>query len=403
MIGNVPNGWRVEKLKDITEFLTCGVAKRPEYVEKEIGIPFLSSKNAKTNRMILDDYNCVSKEDYEILTKYYKPQRGDILYTRVGSFGEAVVVNVDFDFAVFVSLTIMRVKSNIVNNHYISNILNSPLIKQLANEKARGIGVKNLNVSDVRNFNIPIPPLPQQEKIVKVLDISSLLIEKQKELIADYDLFLKSKFIEMFGDPIKNPMGWEVEKLDNFTTLVSSGSTPKGGQSSYLDEGEIRFIRSQNVRMNEMDYDGIYYISDEVYTKMKRSQVKFNDVLLNITGASIGRTAIYKDTTRANVNQHVCIIRLTEELNNEYLSFMISIDSFQNQIISNQSGATREALNYSQIKKFNIQYPPIELQNKFAQIVEKIETIKNQETQKLEHLETLHKSLMDKAFKGEVI
>jgi type I restriction enzyme S subunit len=275
-------------------------------------------------------------------------------------------------------------------------------MKQIANEKARGIGVKNLNVGDVRKFLIPIPPLPQQEKIVKILDISSQLIEKQKELIADYDLFLKSKFIEMFGDPIQNPMGWEVEKLDKFATLVSSGSTPKGGQSSYLDEGEIRFIRSQNVRMNKMDYNGIYYISEELYTKMKRSQVKYNDVLLNITGASIGRTAIYKDTTRANVNQHVCIIRLTEELNNEYLSFMISTDSFQNQIISNQSGATREALNYSQIKKFNIPYPPIDLQNKFAQIVEKIETIKTKETQKLEHLEILHKSLMDKAFKGEI-
>jgi len=96
----------------------------------------------------------------------------------------------------------------------------------------------------------------------------------------------------MFGDPIKNSMEWKVEKLDKFTTLVSCGSTPKGGQSSYLDEGEIRFIRSQNVRMNKMDYNGIYYISEEVYTKMKRSQVKFNDVLLNITGASIGRTAI---------------------------------------------------------------------------------------------------------------
>jgi len=81
---------------------------------------------------------------------------------------------------------------------------------------------------------------------------------------------------------------------------------------------------------------------------------------------------------------------------------MISTDSFQNQIISNQSGATREALNYTKIKKFNIPYPPIDLQNKFSSMVKKIATIKKKETQKLQLLETLHKSLMDKAFKGEI-
>ena len=74
-------------------------------------------------------------------------------------------------------------------------------------------GIRNLQLKRYLNTKIPIPPLPQQEKIVKVLDISSALIEKQKELISKYDLFLKSKFIEMFGDPVSNPMGWEVEKL----------------------------------------------------------------------------------------------------------------------------------------------------------------------------------------------
>jgi len=265
-----------------------------------------------------------------------------------------------------------------------------------------GSTLKQLPIKKLEKLEIPIPPLQQQEKIVRVLDLSSGLVEKQKKLLQKYDLFLKSKFIEMFGDPILNPMGWEVEKLEKFTNLVSSGSTPKGGQSSYLDDGDIRFIRSQNVRMNEMAYHGIYYISEEIYNKMKRTQVQYNDVLLNITGASIGRTAIYKDTTRANVNQHVCIIRLNQQLNNIYLNYFISADSFQNQIFANQSGATREALNFTQIKQFNISYPPIPLQNKFAQIVEKVEQIKNKESAKLQHLQTLHVSLMDKAFKGEI-
>ena len=85
-------------LNDVCHVITCGVAKRPEYVEE--GVPFLSSKNVKSDRFILDDYNHVSDKDYRALTKHNKPEIDDILYTRVGSFGEAAVINFDFDFAI---------------------------------------------------------------------------------------------------------------------------------------------------------------------------------------------------------------------------------------------------------------------------------------------------------------
>ncbi|QOY52729.1 restriction endonuclease subunit S [Candidatus Sulfurimonas baltica] len=378
MIGKVPNGWRVEKLENL-----CDVSTGKK-----------DANHGVENGQYLF-FTCAAKP---IKSNTYSFEGKSIILAGNGA-NVGLALYYDGKFEAYQRTYILNNFTE--NSRYIFYNLKRYWI--VHNEsKQFGSATNYIKMDNITKYPILIPPLQKQEKIVKVLDISSALIEKQKELIAKYDLFLKSKFIEMFGDPIKNPMGWKIEKLDKFTTLVSSGSTPKGGQSSYLDEGEIRFIRSQNVRMNEMDYDGIYYISEEVYTKMKRSQVKFNDVLLNITGASIGRTAIYKDTTRANVNQHVCIIRLTEQLNNEYLSFMISTDSFQNQIISNQSGATREALNYTQIKKFNIPYPPILLQNKFASIVEKTEKIKEQEVKKLEHLEVLHNSLMDKAFKGKV-
>ncbi|PHQ56656.1 MAG: hypothetical protein COA30_03730 [Sulfurimonas sp.] len=392
MIENIPDGWISGKLGEMCSFkqgtqasINKQFTKYVDGYDRFIRIVDYTQKTDDIRYIIHNPKNTFVSVDEIIMVRY-----GNIGFIGKGISG--VLANNMFK--------VIPKKSNIANE-YLYRYLKYPLIQKML-KNGNSSTIDAINFTLVSKVPFILPPLPQQEKIVKVLDISSALIEKQKDLIANYDLFLKSKFIEMFGDPIKNPMGWEVEKLNKFTTLVSSGSTPKGGQSSYLDEGEIRFVRSQNVRMNKMAYDGISYISEEVYTKMKRSQLKFNDVLLNITGASIGRTAIYKDTTRANVNQHVCIIRLTEELNNEYLSFMISTDSFQNQIISNQSGATREALNYSQIKKFNIPYPQIDLQNKFASIVEQIETIKAKEAKKLEHLETLHKSLMDKAFKGEI-
>ena len=407
MIDNVPNGWRVEKMVNLSKILDGdrgkNYPKQEDFSDNDYCL-FLTTKNVSKKGFKFDNTQFISKDKDEILRKG-RLERNDLVITTRGTVGNIAFFNQDVPFDIIrinSGMAIIRITEEDLSHSFVNKYFKSNIFYRYVSEIISGSAQPQITITKLKNLTIPIPPLPQQEKIVKVLDISSALIERQKELIANYDLFLKSKFIEMFGDPIKNSMGWKVEKLDSFTTLVSSGSTPKGGQSSYLDEGEIRFIRSQNVRMNKMAYNGISYISEEVYTKMKRSQVKFNDVLLNITGASIGRTAIYKDTTRANVNQHVCIIRLTEELNNEYLSFMIASDSFQNQIISNQSGATREALNYSQIKKFNVPYPPIELQDKFASIVEQIEHIKDKETKKLEHLERLHKSLMDKAFKGEI-
>ncbi|MFW2599862.1 restriction endonuclease subunit S [Aliarcobacter butzleri] len=374
MINNLPNGWKVEKLENITEFITCGVAKRPEYVDESVGIPFLSSKNVKKNKIILNDYNYVSIEDYKQLTKYYNPQKGDILYTRVGSFGEAVVINIDLRFAIFVSLTIIRAKQNIINSYYLSNFLNSNYIRQIAMEKARGIGVKNLNVSDVREYKIPIPPLQQQEKIVKVLDLTSNLIEKQKELLKKYDLFLKSKFIEMFGDPITNPMGWEVVNFEDIMVLQ----------------------RGYDLPINDRAYGNIeVYGSNGVLDYHSEAKVKNGGVITGRSGTlgkvhytlgdywPLNTTLFSKDLKGNN------IIYLA------YFLEMFKVERFS-------QGAGVPTLNRNLVHKEKTYKVPLELQNKFASIVEKIETIKEKENQKLKQFEDLHNSMMNKAFKGEI-
>nr|WP_253263612.1 restriction endonuclease subunit S [Anoxybacillus sp. CHMUD] len=206
----------------------------------------------------------------------------------------------------------------------------------------------------------------------------------------------------MFGDPLRNNKNFEVVKLGEYTTHVSSGVTPRGGQSAYVPQG-IPLIRSQNVHMNKLNLDDVVFITEEVHESMKRSQLRKYDVLLNITGASIGRVAVYLgENNQANVNQHVCIIRLTEGVNPFYLSYYIASPQFQHSIKFLNSGATREALNYTQIKNFNILLPPLELQNKFAEIVQKIESQKDLLQKSLEELENNFSSLMQQAFKGEL-
>lgn len=162
------------------------------------------------------------------------------------------------------------------------------------------------------------------------------------------------------------PKGWSIESLGNVTEKVGSGVTPRGGSNSYKLSG-IPLIRSQNVLWGKLDLSDVAYIDELQHNKMKGSFVYKNDVLLNITGASIGRVAV-SDIDEANVNQHVCIIR-SEELNSEYLkSFLLSFQG-QKQIEQCQAGGNRQGLNFEQIKSFKLPVPPLPEQQKIAKIL----------------------------------
>jgi type I restriction enzyme S subunit len=161
------DGWVDTKLDDVTDLITCGVAKRPDYVSE--GIPFLSAKNVKSGKVIWSGHQYVSEESHLALTKHNKPKIGDILYTRVGSYGEAAIIDRDVEFSIFVSLTLIKPKS-VVLNSFLKHYLNSSTVKALAAASITGSGVGNLNVGTVREFPIHLPPLSEQQSIVFQLD-----------------------------------------------------------------------------------------------------------------------------------------------------------------------------------------------------------------------------------------
>ena len=165
---------------------------------------------------------------------------------------------------------------------------------------------------------------------------------------------------------------WEKCKLGTLTTKVGSGSTPKGGNAVYTSAGHC-FVRSQNVGMGYLILDEIAHINDVIHQKHKATELKEDDVLLNITGASIGRTAIAtKEIEGGNVNQHVCIIRANSKVNPKFLCNYIQTKKIQNYIQSLQTGGSREGLNFEQIRSFPISLPNIAEQNKIAQLLDKL-------------------------------
>jgi type I restriction enzyme S subunit len=143
---------------------------------------------------------------------------------------------------------------------------------------------------------------------------------------------------------------WEQRKLSDISSKIGSGKTPSGGSAVYKNEG-IPFLRSQNIVNNTVLLQDVAFIDIKTNNEMLSSEVQHNDILLNITGASIGRSAVYTDFAKANVNQHVCIIRLRNENASDFIQLQLSSNIGQRQIMMNQAGGGREGLNFQQIGK----------------------------------------------------
>ncbi|QYS86154.1 restriction endonuclease subunit S [Flavobacterium oreochromis] len=173
----------------------------------------------------------------------------------------------------------------------------------------------------------------------------------------------------------------------------------------YESEG-ISLIRSLNIYDNEFKYENLAFINDNQAEKLKNVEVLKNDVLFNITGASICRcTVVPVDVLPARVNQHVSIIRpMHEKLNPKFLSNFLISENVKKKLlgIGSFGGAIMQAITKEQLQNFKVIIPPIELQNKFATIVEKVESLKKEYEASLHELENMYGVLSQKAFKGEL-
>lgn len=253
----------------------------------------------------------------------------------------------------------------------------------------------------LKEITLPIPSIAEQQQIVSELDLLSGVIEKKKAQLEELDKLSQSIFYDMFGDPVTNEKGWEIKKLKDIAIKIGSGATPRGGNQSYKEEG-ISLIRSLNVHNNHFVYDDLAFIDDEQAAQLNNVIVETNDVLLNITGASVARCCIVPDDILpARVNQHVCIIRPKKEIATPvYLNrFLTSVEEQSVLLLlSKSNAATREALPKNLLEACNITLPPLSLQQEFASKIEAIESMKAKVRQSLSEAETLFNSRMDYYF-----
>ena len=262
-----------------------------------------------------------------------------------------------------------------------------------------------LNNRTLETVKIPLPPLDLQKKIAATLDAADLYRQKTKALINKYDELTQSLFLEMFGDPVSNPKGWKVNLLKKIASKIGSGSTPRGGKEAYKERG-VSLIRSMNVYDNKFKYKNLAFIDDYQAEKLKNVIVEKNDVLFNITGASICRSSVVPiNVLPARVNQHVSIIRpVNSVIISKFLVHFLISENVKNKLlgVGSGGGAVMEAITKEQLQNIEVILPPLDLQNQFAERVQAIEKQKSQAQASLAQAEDLFNSLLQRAFKGEL-
>lgn len=274
-------------------------------------------------------------------------------------------------------------------------------VRAASNSQAVGAIFKNLTTDQIRDINIPELPLMKQRQIAKILDHADALRAKRRAALAELDSLTQSIFLGLFGNPATNPKGWPIQKLGDHASKIGSGATPLGGDAAYKRNG-ISLIRSLNVRDGEFSYKDLAHIDNQQAAKLVNVVVEPNDVLLNITGASVARVCrVPAAVLPARVNQHVSIIRLSGSLVPEYIEQLLLNASTRRKLLRiAEAGATRQAITKAEIGKLEIPIPPIELQREFAKRAETVETLKKAQRASLAEMDDLFASLQHRVFRS---
>jgi type I restriction enzyme S subunit len=271
-----------------------------------------------------------------------------------------------------------------------------------------GAALQQFPIGLIVKIEIPIPPLPEQQRIVSVLDeafaaIAQAKSSAERNLVNARELF-ETISHDIFSSPHKD---WQEKKLGDLCEKITKGSSPKWQGIKYVNEPGILFITSENVGVNEIILDKRKYVEEKFNISDKKSILQKGDVLTNIVGASIGRTAIFNLDDLANINQAVCILRCKEEiLHNLYLSHLLNSPFFREILHDNEVDNARANLSLGFFSNLAIPVPPLAEQRAIVGRLEALsaETGRLEEIywQKVESLEELKKSVLGKAFEGEI-
>jgi type I restriction enzyme S subunit len=264
----------------------------------------------------------------------------------------------------------------------------------------------NRHFKYLKNLKIPLPPLDQQKKIAAILDAADGYRQKTKALIEKYDELTQSLFLDMFGDPVSNPKGWEIQCLSNVCSLQGGFSF----KSKDFVENGVKLVKIGNVHFQNIIWDEVDLLPKEYLVKHSNFSLNEGDILMALTRpiikslGTVKAVTVKKSDLPSLLNQRVArFVPNESKIKKRYLLGYIYSNYFKNKIDKYSSTSLQPNVSNKQIEKMEIFVPPIEIQNQFAERVQAIEAQKTKAQASLAQAEDLFNSLLQRAFKGELV
>lgn len=319
-------------------------------------------------------------------------KKGTILYTIFATLGEVGIL--DIEACTNQAIAGINITDPRITTDYLYYYLKSK--KDYVNNIGRGVAQNNINLTTLKNFEIPLIDVDKQSNIVEILEkVERMICLKEKE-IDDLDLLIKARFIEMFGRPFINNLNWESKQIKNVVNEVKYGTSKPS-----VENGKYKYLR-----MNNLTYDGRFDLTDLKFISLDNDElekcvVRKGDVLFNRTNSLdlIGKTAEFDFNEDMVIAGYIIRIRLKETIVPKFFSMYMNTDEMKLHLRTIAKGAVNQAnINAQELQEIPIYLPPIELQNQFVNFVRQVDKSREAVKKSLEKTQQLYDSLMQEYF-----
>ena len=385
--------WRSIKLGDTCDVIAGGTPKRsePSYWGGEI--PWVKISDMLQGRISQTDETITRAGLEGSSAKLLGP--GTLLVSIFATIGRTAVLECEAATNQAIVGVIPRQQGQF-DDRFLQHSLRKKT--QELQRQGRGVAQANINGSVLKATELPVPPLAEQERIAGILDAADTLRVKRREALAQLDALLQSTFLDMFGDPVTNPMAWDAPHLADFCRTGSGGTPSRKRMQRYYEGGTIPWVKSGELR-EEVISSTNEYITQAALKETSVKLVPKDALLVALYGATVGRLGILG--TQATTNQAVCHI-IPNPLRADCRYMFHCLSSQVPYLVGRGVGGAQPNISQGLVKSLTIPLPPLDLQHRFAAIVESVEQQKARQQAHLAELNTLFASLQSRAFRGDL-
>ena len=324
-----------------------------------------------------------------------------VLYSKLRPYLNKVLLPNEVGLGTTELVPLLPNKSRL-HREYLAYYLRSNQFVNWISEQTAGAKMPRVSMKVFWEHQIPLPPLAEQQKIAAILDAADNLRQKDQQLVDHYTTLSQSLFLEMFGDPVANPMGWEMKEASKYYQVRGRVGWKGYKKTDLRQEGAIVLGATHINKAGNIDLSKAVYLSDEKYLESPEIKVHRFDLIFVQRGNTIGKVALVRDDLgEATINPVVLIFRPVDA-NPYFLLYLLMNKRLNNQFVGSNSGSAQPMITQKTMKEFLMINVPINLQNRFAEKVKSIEAQKQQARASLEKTNDLFNSLLQRAFNGEL-